>query len=314
MWWSMAVMALVVVATISYWMIVRHRSGFVAVWHEPVRDGLRGGKRLGPLWVRTAGEGDTVFMLLHGLGATGLVWGAGVEELADRGVLFIPDLLGWGGSLDTSRDSYTLEAHMSALDESLASAGLSGHRLAIGGHSMGAMLALRFAERHVDRVDRVVTWGAPIHADIDRRITEMGWMPRLFAMDAKPAQLVCRVMCARRSAAARMAVVSRPDIPAPLAAASVEHTWPSYRGSLRSLVVENDWREPISTLGKAGVSVELQWGSDDEIGSPEDAEDFASEFPSIKVVRVTGGDHHLPFVAASSAVVAALTIGVADNQ
>jgi len=306
MWWTMALMASATVLLAARWLIVRYRSDFVASWHEPSVEALREGRHLGRLLVRTTGHGDTVYLLLHGLGATGLAWGAGVETLAGRGVLFIPDLLGWGGSIDMDRESFTLDEHMTALDDALGAGDLDGRRLVIGGHSMGAMLALRYAARHVSRVGRVVTWGAPMYADIDQTMQEMGWMPRLFAMDARPAQLACRLMCAQRSAAARMAKISRPDVPSALAAASVEHTWASYRGSLRSLVIDNDWRDPLSVLGEAGVGVELQWGTEDRIGSPADVENWALDHHSIKVVRVPGRDHHLPFVDTPSAVVAAL--------
>jgi len=301
MWWTMALMILATAALVLRWLIVRHRSEFVASWHQSSRETLREGRHFGKLLVRTAGDGDTVFLLLHGLGATGLTWGSGLEKLADKGVLFIPDLLGWGGSIDMDRESFTLDEHMNALDEALELAGLGRHHLVIGGHSMGALLALRFAARHVERVDRLVTWGAPMYADINRTIEEMGWMPRLFALDGRPAQLACRLMCAQRNVAARMATISRPDVPGPVAAASVEHTWASYRGSLRSLVIDNDWREPLSVLGEAGVAVELQWGEEDKIGSPSDVESWAANVSSIKVVRVPGYDHHLPFIAASAA-------------
>ena len=306
MWWTMGLMALASVLMAVRWMIVRRRSAFVAAWRNPSREDLRQGRVLGGLFVRTAGDGDTVYLLLHGLGATGLTWGAGVEELADHGVLFMPDLLGWGGSLDMERTSFTLDDHMAALDNALQEAGLSSHRLVIGGHSMGAMLALCYAARHIDRVDRVVTWGAPTYTDIRTTIKNIGWMPRLFAMDAKPAQVACRIMCAQRNAAAHMAVASRPDVPAPLAAASVEHTWPSYRGSLRALVVDNDWREPLAQLDDAGIPVEMQWGANDKIGNPADVEAWAVGRRWIRIVRVPEHDHHLPFVVAHSAVVESL--------
>ncbi len=308
--WTMALMVLLACIALVRWMIIHRRSEFVDIWSESSRESLRQGRYLGSLLVRTGGEGDTVFLLLHGLGATGRTWGAGVEPLADRGVLFIPDLLGWGGSLDLPRQSFGLEDHMNALDASLDTAGLSNHRLVIGGHSMGALLALRYAVRHASRVQRVVTWGAPMYSDLDSAIRHMGLVPRLFAMDGKPAQLACRLMCAQRTAAARMAIISRPDVPSPLAAASVEHTWASYRGSLRSLVIDNDWREPLLALEAAGIGAELQWGNEDKIGSPSDVEGWASNRPSIEIVRVPGCDHHLPFVAPRTAVVDALINGL----
>jgi len=305
--WSMIAMLLAGLGMVARWFVVRHRSAFADAWERPRSAGLATPRRIGGLSVRMAGSGDTVYVLLHGLGATSLSWGAGVEPLTQHGVVFAPDLLGWGGSLDTSSDGFTLTDHLDAIDESMALAGLTDHRLVIGGHSMGAMLALCLAERHLDRVDRLVTWGAPMHADIEATMAQIGWMPRLFAMDAKPAQLACRVMCKYRGAAARMAVVARPDIPNELARASVEHTWPSYRGSLRSLVIENDWRQPLATLAQAGVSTELQWGDEDNIGEPDTVAAFTNGMPSIKVVVVKGADHHLPFVNSATAVVETLT-------
>ncbi len=57
-------------------------------------------RRLGPLSVRVAGDGPRAFVLLHGPAGCGDAFGAGYDELAAHGRLVVPDLLGFGRSMN----------------------------------------------------------------------------------------------------------------------------------------------------------------------------------------------------------------------
>jgi pimeloyl-ACP methyl ester carboxylesterase len=103
--------------------------------------------RAGPLAVRTLGEGDDAVVLLHGLTGSGDGFGGGFGVLASASQLVIPDLLGFGASMDVDRTDFSLEAHLSALDEMLAALDLDDAPLTVVGHSMGAVLALHWPRR-----------------------------------------------------------------------------------------------------------------------------------------------------------------------
>lgn len=68
----------------------------------------------------------------------------------------------------------------------LAATGLTHAPLAIGGHSMGGVLALHWAASRADQVHEVVTWGTPLYrtrAKARQRIAAMGVLEALFAPD-----------------------------------------------------------------------------------------------------------------------------------
>ncbi len=87
------------------------------------RPGTGTPRRLGPLSVRVAGEGPRRFVLLHGLAGSGEAFGAAYDQLADHGQLAVPDLLGFGRSMDLDRHDFGLDAHLDALDAMLEALG-----------------------------------------------------------------------------------------------------------------------------------------------------------------------------------------------
>jgi 2-hydroxy-6-oxonona-2,4-dienedioate hydrolase len=106
------------------------------------------------------GEGPAV-VLLHGSGpgATGTSnYAPNIEPLASAGLRVLAvDMPGWGSSDSPApgepRDH--VATLLSLMDE------LEIERASLVGNSMGGMTTLRFAVEYPDRVDRIVTMGAP---------------------------------------------------------------------------------------------------------------------------------------------------------
>lgn len=92
---SVVTAAILGLAAGSWWW--RHaRSPMVQAWRPSVH-------RIQdhpPLAARTFGSGRDTILLLHGLGATGDYWGAAYDALGENHRVLIPDLLGFGRSLD----------------------------------------------------------------------------------------------------------------------------------------------------------------------------------------------------------------------
>ncbi|WP_264932943.1 alpha/beta fold hydrolase [Streptomyces sp. A012304] len=112
-----------------------------------------------PLACRITGDpAGRPTVLLHALGNTGRSWDRLVSELRPRGRrLFVPDLRGHGRS--PRAEAYTFELMyrdvLSLLDR---------HRLGgvdLVGHSMGGHVAWLVAQRHPDRVGRLVIEDTP---------------------------------------------------------------------------------------------------------------------------------------------------------
>src|SRR5215472_16714327 len=93
------------------------------------------------LRVHEGGTGEPVLVLLHGLGATGDVWGAWWPPLARRwpGRWLAPDLPGHGGSPPLA--AYSFDGFAAAV------AGIvqPSDRIVVLGHSLGGVVALALA-------------------------------------------------------------------------------------------------------------------------------------------------------------------------
>ena len=106
------------------------------------------------LYLRAGGAGDTTYLLLHGLGATGEVW-QGLTELIDRekaGCWLAPDFRGHGRS--PWERPYTYGSLMDDLMPLVNEAS----RLVVVGHSMGGVIGLMLGGS-LPNVERVLGIG-----------------------------------------------------------------------------------------------------------------------------------------------------------
>ncbi len=280
----------------AWW--VRHLSArAVRTW----RPGRGRFVRAGRLVTRVAGSGEPVFLLLHGLVASGETFGSAYDSLADAGTLVVPDLLGFSRSMDRGRGDFALDDHLDALDEMLATLGFSDARFIVGGHSFGGLLALHWAARHAWRVDRVVTWGAPLFRDEKEgreRLSEMGMLERLFAQDSKLARQSCEVMCAFRQTAGWLAIALSPDLPAAVSRRAVLHTWPAYRGAVE--IFFDNWRNALARLAEGQVPILLVAGTEDESQVPDLREQLARDYSTIETRTIPDAAHIITLTHAAS--------------
>ncbi len=258
-------------------------------------------RRAGPLHVRTAGSGDTVTVLLHGLVATGDIFGAAFDQLAESTTLIIPDLLGFGRSLDETRHQFSAEDHLDALDDALEDLGLEDRPIIVGAHSMGSALALRWLERRGDQISSIVCFGPPVYPDADAvhdTISSSGLMARAFVANTKWAQLACRINCSHRAAAGIIAALVAPELPWQIAKAASHHTWPAYRDAMDELVTHTDWKRLTDLASDLEVPVTMVWGTDDRIGDRT----YATGLRGIIQFEVPDAGHHLPLTHGSFCV------------
>jgi pimeloyl-ACP methyl ester carboxylesterase len=98
------------------------------------------------------GEGQPL-VLLHGSGDSAGGWAAVVSQIAGDYRLLVPDLAGHGDS-EPAEGVLPLAVIVNGLEALLAEVALDKPVLA--GNSMGAWLAMLYAHKHPERVDRVV--------------------------------------------------------------------------------------------------------------------------------------------------------------
>jgi pimeloyl-ACP methyl ester carboxylesterase len=115
---------------------------------------------------RTAGDGESVVLLIHGIAGSAEQWDQVVPLLAERYTVIAPDLLGHGQSAKP-RGDYSLGAYAVGLRDMLVAL---GHRRAtVVGHSLGGGVAMQFAYEYPPFAERMVLvssggLGAEVHA------------------------------------------------------------------------------------------------------------------------------------------------------
>ncbi len=199
-------------------------------------------------------------------------------------------------SVDEDATDFGTEAHLAALDASVAS--ICGDRpLLLGAHSMGSTLALRWATRHPGRVRRIVCIGAPVWSSRREAVDALGAtgpMARALLHDERVAKKLCKLSCAHRTLAGWAAATVAPRWPVPIARQASLHTWKAYEQTVHQQVLHEDWQILFEQLDRASVPVTLCWGSSDSIGDVDYAEQVASNLAGVEVRRIPGADHTLP--------------------
>jgi pimeloyl-ACP methyl ester carboxylesterase len=101
----------------------------------------------------TAGEGEEVVLLIHGIVGCAAQWDQVVPLLAERYTVVAPDLLGHGES-DKPRGDYSLGAYAASVRDLLVAL---GHRRAtVVGHSLGGGVAMQFSYEYPPFAERLV--------------------------------------------------------------------------------------------------------------------------------------------------------------
>ncbi len=123
-----------------------------------------------------AGEGERAFVLLHGYSGCRQDFDPVLEELAGFGRTLVPDLRGHGGtSRSPDPGRYRFDELVKDVRGFLDA--MKIRRCDLLGHSMGGMLALRFALAHPNRLHSRVLMNTTPHAleGVDREAFTTAW-------------------------------------------------------------------------------------------------------------------------------------------
>jgi pimeloyl-ACP methyl ester carboxylesterase len=107
-----------------------------------------------------AGSGPPV-VLVHGIASSSVTFENVVPLITDRHRAVSIDLLGFGGSPAPEDAEYTIEEHVAALRRTLRAARL--RRVVLVGHSLGALIATRYAASYRRDVTRLVIVSPPVY-------------------------------------------------------------------------------------------------------------------------------------------------------
>lgn len=247
------------------------------------------------LYTEARGEGDPV-VFLAGLPATTHFWQGKFDPLARSHRLIFVDALGFGRS-PLPDAGYTLEDHLGALRRTLV-AEHATRRVTLIGHSFGTLLAAYYAARYPGEVEHLFLLGTPVFSgerEARERIREMSALDGIFTLNPVLAREVCKLHEATRSAAlARIVPLFLPDTPPEIAREGLLHTWESFDGTLRNVVL----RKPVApALAGLGPRITFVHGQADHITTLERVQSLAASLGARVIVT---GDDHLSYPARSA--------------
>ena len=107
------------------------------------------------------GEGPVV-ILIHGIASSAETYVKVVPKLAARHRCISIDLLGFGESPAPAGATYTVEEHVASLAATIRSLKLRAPFVLVG-HSLGSLLAARYAAENPEHVSRLVLVSPPVY-------------------------------------------------------------------------------------------------------------------------------------------------------
>lgn len=126
-------------------------------WTAHERDAIVAGRRLHYL---DTGSGERCFVLVHGMGGRWQHWLETIPALTAHGRVLALDLPGFGRS-ESPAVGTSLDGFADAAAELARRLGVG--RVVLAGHSMGGLIAVRFAARHPDLAEAIVSVAGAVY-------------------------------------------------------------------------------------------------------------------------------------------------------
>lgn len=106
--------------------------------------------------------GRPVLILLHGLASSSANWDPLIPLLKDKYHCITIDLVGFGDSPKPQWYRYTMDEHIRCLRRTIRSLKLS-RRFTLVGHSLGSLLATRYAREYPQHVQHLILLSPPVY-------------------------------------------------------------------------------------------------------------------------------------------------------
>lgn len=238
--------------------------------------------RRAPLHRQPYGGAGSAVVLLHGLASSAKSFEYLVPLVAKEHRVVALDLLGFGKSIAPLSTTFTLEEHVEAVRLTLDRPRVRGE-VTLVGHSLGALIAIRFAAMYPQRVKHVVLIAPPVYlpkeqmADPGARL-RMDLYYRVWDFLRQNPEFTSRAA----NALDRIMPVEN----------SLEITPESWRAF--SLSLENciEDQSTLSDLAQVKAPIDLVYGTADAFVRPS-AIDFIERMRGVATTRVDGADHVL---------------------
>jgi pimeloyl-ACP methyl ester carboxylesterase len=227
---------------------------------------------------RRGAGGSSPLIFIHGWLGSWRYWVPTMEELSSHYRTYALDLWGYGDS-DKSRSSYDMQDFVKLLELFIGELGV--RRVALIGHSLGGVLAIRLANQRSDLVSKLVTVSLPIVGSSFRGPDLNRFLRSREPQDGKMNRL-CKSVIGNRNVASQEILLKEADKV-------------SNEAILRSVeaLSQLDLQEEINRL--SGLSDPLPllaiYGGEDNIVNPSEADFLDHRTPSIKSIIMEGARH-----------------------
>jgi pimeloyl-ACP methyl ester carboxylesterase len=226
-----------------------------------------------------AGEGPVVVMI-HGIASSSVTFEKLIPLVQPHHRVIAIDLLGFGESPAPEDATYTIAEHQAALARTLRALKLRG-RFVLIGHSMGSLIASRYAALHPRRLSRLVLVSPPVYLptatiSVEREAAAQGLYFRAYEyLRANPAFTIrAAAALARLSPIKNLLEVS-------------ERNWNAFVLSLQNSI---ETQTTVSDLAAVRVPIEVVYGSLDPFLAPSGLR-VVEQLRNVTTHRVEGGDH-----------------------
>jgi pimeloyl-ACP methyl ester carboxylesterase len=225
------------------------------------------------------GSGSPVVMV-HGIASSSVTFERLVPLVEPYHRVIAIDLLGFGESPSPEYSQYTIGEHVAALAHTIRSLRLQEPFVLVG-HSLGALVATRYASMHPGRVSKVILVSPPIYLPADTINTAsgraaMGLYYRTYEYLRENKEFTIK-------AAARLAKLS----PIKNLLDVSERNWRAFVLSLQNSI---ETQTTLSDLAAIRVPVHLVYGSLDPLLAPAGIK-IAEQLRNVTSHRVERGDH-----------------------
>ena len=243
--------------------------------------------------------GDTgsgpVVVMIHGIASSSVTFHHLVPLLEPAHRCITIDILGFGDSPAPEGSTYTLKEHVAALDRTIRSLGLR-EPFTLVGHSLGSLIAARYAATHRRELDRLVLVSSPIYLPpavlgdrVDR--ASMGAYFSLYEF------LRTNASFTQRTAAALSAVAPIKNV-----LELTEKNWEPFMLSLKNAI---ESQTTLADVARVRVPVDLVYGALDPFLAPGGIA-IVEQLRHVRSHRVSGVAHVIrPKLAAAVAQVVA---------
>src|SRR3954451_6146330 len=258
---------------------------------------------------QTAGSGDELLVLLHGITSTSDAWREVMPRLAERYTVVAPDLIGHGRSAKP-RGDYSLGAYAAGVRDLLAVLGYE--RGSVVGHSFGGGIAMQFSYLFPEYVERMALissggLGREVHSLL-RAATLPGseWVLPMMAREWS-----VKAGDAVRSVAAKVGIEAGPDIAEfarGYASLTEDGASDAFIHTMRSVIDHEGQR--VSALDRLYLADQMPtmfvWGTAAPIIPVEHGRNAHRVVPNSRYIEIEGSGHW-PMLDAPDRIVQELT-------